>query len=228
LKVLVMLGSVAAVLVASAGLFFCLILPALVEYRLSSNLQERYGLEEEPAVGVSSNFPPDLLLGRIDRIEIRIDRLAREGIVLRDLDIDLEDVDVSVQNLLRGDLEREIRTATLRAEVPEESINEYLRDNNLGLEGGEIDVHPRDVVYQSEDAFFGFPTSVVLDLRVVGPRTVEVIPQEVAVAGFRLPPFLARSVSSGGRTLELSELPLGTELVSVEPSEEAMVVWAER
>ena len=62
----------------------------------------------------------------------------RGGILLRDLRIDLKDVDVSVPSLLRGDLEREIRSGSLRAEVPEESINDYLRENDLGLEYGEI------------------------------------------------------------------------------------------
>ena len=54
---------------------------------------------------VSSDFPPRLLLGRIDRIQLQIDRLKREGFLLRDVHIDLGDV--SMLSLLRGDLERE-------------------------------------------------------------------------------------------------------------------------
>ena len=47
------------------------------------------------------------------------------------------------------------------------------------------------------------------DLRVSGPRTIEVIPQEATVGGY--------------------ELPLGAELVSMEPSEEdALVARAEK
>ena len=68
-----------------------------------------------------------------------------------------------------------------------------------------------------------------LDLRGSDPRTIEVIPREVAVGGHELPPFFTRSLSSGGQTLTLSELPLGAELVSVKPSEEdALVVRAEK
>jgi LmeA-like phospholipid-binding len=217
------------VLLLVVGLFSYLLLPGLIESRFAANLQERYGLEQKPMVEVSSNFPPELLLGRIDRIEVQIDQLTREGILLRDLRIDLKDVDVSVPSLLQGDLEREIRSGSLRAEVPEESINDYLRENDLGLEYGEINVLPQDVVYQISEDRFGLPASVSLVLRVSGPRTIEVIPQEATVGGYELPSFFTRSLASGGRTLTLSELPLGAELVSVEPSEEdALVVRAEK
>jgi hypothetical protein len=230
LRLFLVLGFiVVGALLLVAGLFSYLLLPGLVESRLAANLQQRYGLEKKPMVEVSSNFPPELLLGRIDRIEVQIDQLTREGILLRDLRIDLKDVDVSVPSLLRGDLEREIRSGSLRAELPEESINDYLRENDLGLEYGEINVLPQDVVYQISEALFGLSASVNLDLRASGPRTIEVIPQEATVGGFELPSFFTRSLASGGRTLTLSELPLGAELVSVEPSEEdALVVRAEK
>lgn len=182
-------GGVAAVLLIVLGLFTYMLLPGLIEMPLAVNLQAGYGLEEKPSVEVSSNFPPELLLGRMDRIEIQIDSFTKEGIRLQDLRIDLKDVDVSVPGLFRGDLEREIRAASLVAEVPEESINEYLRENDLGLEGGEIDVRPDEVVYRSTDVFFGFPASVGLDLRVAGPHIIEVVPQEVTVVGLPLPPL---------------------------------------
>ncbi len=133
---LVVIGVVAAILLIVLGLFTYRLLTGVIEMSLAANLQAGYELEEEPSVEVSSNFPPELLLGRIDRIEIQIDSLKKEGIRLQDLRINLRDVDVSVPSLFRGDLEREIRAASLVAEVPEESINEYLRENDLGLEGG--------------------------------------------------------------------------------------------
>ncbi len=159
---------------------------------------------------------------------MHIDRLRREGILLREVRIVLEEVNLSVLSLWQGDLEREIQAASLVAEVPEESINDYLRENDLGLEGGEIDVRPQGVVYRSSDAFFGFSASVELDLRVAGPYTVEVIPQEATVGGFPLPSFLEEPLASGGRTLTFSELPLNTELMSVEPERNTLVIQAGR
>ncbi len=228
MKILIVVAMVAGILLLVVGFFSYLVLPGLIESRLAASLQERYGLEEKPEVELSSGFPPELLLGHIDRIEVQIDQLEREGILLRDVRIDLKDVDVSVPSLLQGDLEREIEAASLRAEVPEESINDYLRENELGLEYGEIDVLPQNVAYRISEALLGLPASVGLDLRVSGPRTIEVIPQEATVGGYALPSFFTRSIASGGRTLTLSELPLGAELVSVEPSQEdALVVRAE-
>ena len=64
---------------------------------------------------------------------------------------------------------------------------------------------------------------------MAGPHTIEVIPEEATVGGFSLPSFFTRSLSSGGRTLDLGTLPFGTRLVSVELSEEdALVVRAEK
>ncbi len=230
MRFLATLGIAALALLVLAGLFVYLLLPGIIESRLAASLRESYGLEEEPTVEVSSSFPPELLLGRMDRIEVRMNSFVQEGVRLRDVRVVLEDVDVPVRSLLSGgDLERETRAVSLVAEVPEGSINEYLRENELGLEGGEIDVRPQSVVYRSSGALFGLPASVGLELRVSGPGTVEVIPREAEVAGFALPAFLTRSLASGGRTLDLGELPLGTELESVEPSSgDALVVRARR
>ncbi len=230
MRLLAALGIAALVLLAVAGFFVYALLPDIIESRLAASLRESYGLEEEPTVEVSSSFPPELLLGRMDRIEVRMDSFVQEGIRLRDVRVDLRDVDASVRALLLGGgLERETRAVSLVAEVPEEEINAYLRENDLGLGGGEIDVRPQSLVYQSADALFWFPASVELDLRVSGANTIEVVPREAEVAGFPLPPFLTRSLTSGGRTLDLGELPLGTALESVEPAvRDVLVVRAER
>ena len=238
MRFLVVLGVAGAVLLLLAGIFVYALLPGVVENRISASLQERYELEERPAVKVSSSFPPELLLGRIDRVEASIDRMTRGGVALRDVRVDLEDVDVSVRSLLEGDVEREIGYVALRAEVPEEEINAYLRENNLGLAGGEMNVRKSGVIYRSEDALFGFPASVDLDLRVSvrehrqecvgGPRTIEVVPSDLVVGGFLLPPYVTRLLSVESRTLELGELPLGTELKGVGPEQNALVVRAER
>ena len=137
MRLLVMLGFVAAILLVLVALFSYLMLPGLIESRLAANLEERYELEQEPEVEVFSEFPPELLLGRVDRIEVRVDRPAPGSILLPDLRVNLEDIDVPVRSLWRGDLEPEIPTGSLVVEVPEESIEEYLRENVLGPESRE-------------------------------------------------------------------------------------------
>ncbi len=44
------------------------------------------------------------------------------------------------------------------------------------------------LIYRSEDAFFRFPASVELDLRVAGLRTVEVVLRDAVMGRFLLPP----------------------------------------
>lgn len=51
---------VVGVLLLVVGLFSYLVLPGLIESRLAANLQEGYGLENDPVVEVFSNFPPEL------------------------------------------------------------------------------------------------------------------------------------------------------------------------
>ncbi len=55
---------------------------------------------------------------RIQQIELQVDRFVQEGVLLRDLYINLEEVDISVRSLLQRNLEYESRSASLVAEVP--------------------------------------------------------------------------------------------------------------
>ena len=87
-----------------AGLFSYLVLPGVIEDQLAQNLQESYELQTEPEVEVSSDFPPELLLGRVDRIRVTIDSLSRRGLTFRNVRANLEDVDASVPGLLQGNL----------------------------------------------------------------------------------------------------------------------------
>src|SRR3712207_8515165 len=138
-KAVGILATAVAVLLLGVGLFSYLVLPALIERRLAANLRQEYGFDGEPEVRVFSGFPPGLLLGRVDRIEVHVDQTMQEGTLLRHVRMDLEGVDVSLPSILRGELEGEVRTTSLRAEVPEESINEYLRRHDLEWGGGKVE-----------------------------------------------------------------------------------------
>ncbi len=97
------------------GLSSHLGLPSEIESRFATNLREEYGLLLEPEVEVFSDFPPELLLGCVDRIGGQIDQLTREGKPLWDLRIEFRNADFSVWSLLRGDLERELQAGSLVA-----------------------------------------------------------------------------------------------------------------
>ncbi len=80
----------------AVAIFSYVMLPRLIVSRLA-DLKEQYGLKEEPTVEVYSSFPPELLMGRIDRIDVQVGQFVQEGVLLRGLYVNLENVDISVR-----------------------------------------------------------------------------------------------------------------------------------
>jgi len=110
------------VLLVLGGLFFYLVLPGVIEYLIAGRLQEALGTPTKPDVEVSSNFPPELLLGRIDRIQVAMDQMSVQGFVLYNARADLGGVKVSVPSLLEGYPRIETQSCSLSAGVPAEPI----------------------------------------------------------------------------------------------------------
>lgn len=118
---------VLGILLVLAGLFCYLVLPGVVEDQLAQRLQGALGLPTKPDVEVTSNFPPEMLLGRIDRV--RMDT----GV----LTADVRGAKVSILGLLRGEPGLEAESCSLGAEVPGTSTQQYLDCRSyLGLSGG--------------------------------------------------------------------------------------------
>ena len=103
-----------AVLSVLGGLFCYLVLPGLIENQLAGRLQAAFGATTEPNVEVSSNFPPELLLGRIDRIQVK----GLQSSAFYNAQADLRDVSVSVPSLLEGDPRIGARDCSLSIEAP--------------------------------------------------------------------------------------------------------------
>lgn len=116
-------ATVLVALLVVAGLFSYVALPGVIENRLAGILQERLGLQEKPEVEVSSDFPPELLLGRADRVRARTDQVSQQGVTFSDVQAELEGVEVSVASLLRGDQQVEAQSCSLTAEAPLVSLD---------------------------------------------------------------------------------------------------------
>jgi hypothetical protein len=112
------------VVLVLGGLFSYLLLPGLIENQLAQRLQGAFGAPTKPVVEVSSHFPPKLLLGRIDRIQMRIDQGSLQGVPLYNAQADLRGVNVSVPSLLEGNLIIETQSCSLSVEVPAVLINQ--------------------------------------------------------------------------------------------------------
>ena len=106
------------------GLFSYLVLPGLIETQLAQRLQEAFGAPTKPDVEVSSSFPPELLLGRIDRIQVRAEQISLQGVALYNARADLRGVNVSVPSLLEGNPIIETQSCSMSVEVPAVSIDQ--------------------------------------------------------------------------------------------------------
>lgn len=122
-----------AVVLVLGGLFCYLVLPGLVENQVAGRLQAAFGATTEPDVEISSNFPPELLLGRIDRIQVT----GLQSAAFYNAQADLRDVSVSVPSLLEGDPRIGARDCSLSIEAPAVFIDQDQAClGYLGLAGG--------------------------------------------------------------------------------------------
>ena len=130
------LATALVALLVLAGLFSYLGLPVVIEDQPAQRLREGFGSPAEPAVEVSSSFPPELLRGRVDRFEVGRTGWA-QGLALGVARAELRGVNVSVAGLLRGDLRVETQSCSLSAEAPAVSIDQDREClTYLGLNGG--------------------------------------------------------------------------------------------
>ena len=100
------------------GLLLYLVLPLAVESLLAWRLQSAFGTPTRPDVEISSTFPPMMLLGRIDRVQVTMDQASLQGAVLYNAKADLKDVSVSVPSLLEGSPTLETQSCSLSVESP--------------------------------------------------------------------------------------------------------------
>jgi hypothetical protein len=106
------------------GLLSYVVLPSLVEDQISRRLQESIGAPTKPEVEVSSSFPPEMLLGRIDRVKVRSDQMNLQGVAFYDARADLRGVSVSLPSLLEGSPRIETRSCSLGATAPAVRIDQ--------------------------------------------------------------------------------------------------------
>jgi LmeA-like phospholipid-binding len=106
------------------GLFSYLVLPGLVEDQIARRLQASVGTPTKPEVRVSSNFPPEMLLGRIDRVRVSADQMSLQGVAFYDARADLRGVSVSLSSLLEGSPRIEARSCYLGAAAPPVQIDD--------------------------------------------------------------------------------------------------------
>jgi hypothetical protein len=106
-------GTKLVVLLVLAVLFFYLVLPLVIESLIAGSLQTEFDTSTKPDVEVSSKFPPMMLVGRIDSVQVTMDQLSLQGRRYNNARADLEGVSVSVPSLIAGNLEYETEGCSL-------------------------------------------------------------------------------------------------------------------
>src|SRR5215203_787679 len=96
-------GRKLVVILVLVVLVLYLVLPLVMESLIAWRLQTALGTPTKPDVEVSSTFPPMMLLGRIDRVQVTIYN-ARA---------DFKDVSVSVPSLIDGNLAIEAESCSI-------------------------------------------------------------------------------------------------------------------
>jgi len=109
-------GRKLVILLVLVVLFLYLVLPLVIESLLAQKLQTAFRTPTKPDVEVSSNFPPELLVGRLDRIQVRMEQANLQGAVLYNAEADLKGVSVSVASLVEGNPTIEIQSCSISAE----------------------------------------------------------------------------------------------------------------
>ena len=111
-------GRKLVVLLVLVVLVLYLVLPLVIESLIAWRLQTAFGTPTKPDVEVSSNFPPMMLLGRIDRIQVRMDQANLQGVAVYNAQADLKGVKVSVPSLVEGNPTIETQSCSISTETP--------------------------------------------------------------------------------------------------------------
>jgi hypothetical protein len=112
------------VLLVLVGLFLYLVLPLGIESLIAWRLQTTFGTPTKPDVEVSSNFPPMMLFGRIDKVRVTMEQANLQGAVLYNARADLRGVIVSVPSLIEGTPTIETQSCSLSVDAPPIFINQ--------------------------------------------------------------------------------------------------------
>jgi hypothetical protein len=112
------------VLLVLVGVFSYLILPGLIEGQIANRLQTAFGTPTKPEVQVSSNFPPMMLLGRIDEVRVTMEQANLNGAILYNTRADLEGVEISLPQMVQGSLDVTTTSCSLNVDSPPITITE--------------------------------------------------------------------------------------------------------
>jgi DUF2993 family protein len=194
-------------------------LPALLEYAVATDVQNRLGIEKQPEVNLRSDPPLNMLKGEFSGGRIAMRNVDLGGVRAERASIDLDPFDIDVWDTMKNGrvVDREPLSGALRIEVSESEIARLAqKDSPMPVES--FEVQKGGVVVGSEASALGttFPISVEGDLAVDNGNLV-FEPQAIEAAGVPVPDELADRLLSGADfEYPLDRLPYQTRITGVE------------
>lgn len=192
-----------------------LLLPVVAERKLSKIILSQVEKIDKLDIELVSFPSMEILLGKIDFVEISAEKPVYQDLLIRSLDLKYKDV------LLKGNT-FEGENTYLRILITEEDLNNYLKNTSPDLADLEISLKPDQVLLVGKIPFL----NTKLNLRVAGDFLVnneenKVIfqPEEMKVERLNIPVNLvSKYIEDAYFTLDLNQLnfPLEIDRVKVE------------
>jgi hypothetical protein len=202
-------------------------LPALLEYAVATDVQNRLGLEKQPEVNLRSDPPLNMLRGEFSggRIDLRNVDL---GVVRAEkASIDLDPFDIDVWDTMKNGrvVDREPLSGALQIEVSEDEVARLV-EKRSELPVTSVGITMDGLVVGSEARILGadVPVSVQGNL---GLRDDVLVfePQSLEAAGVPVPDELADRLTDGAVfECPLDRLPYQTRITGVETEEGQLVI----
>ncbi len=198
-------------------LFLEIFLPGVVEKRVKSEIKN-YS-EDVSNLEVSVNaFPAwNLIFSRADRIDINADYINLDGLLLRDISAQYEDIIIE-NGEIKGN------NTDLRINISEKNLNQYINNHYNDLGDFEINLNPGQVFMKGDISILN--TSISLQLNgkfmLVSPNEIKFNPTNIKIENLTISEDLIREyIKDFGFSFNLSDLnfPINVEKIKVENDE---------
>ena len=202
-------------------------LPALLEYAVATDVQNRLGLEKQPEVRLKSDPPLAMLKGEFSGGHIAMKNVDLGGVRAEKASANLDPFDIDVWDTMKNGrvIDREPLSGDLRLEVSEDEVSRLASARSEKPVTG-VDVEKSGVVIGSEARILGadVPVSVHGNL---GLRDDALVfePQGLEAAGVPVSDELAdRLIDGVVFEYPLDRLPYQTRVTRVETEEGQIVI----
>ena len=201
-----------------------LLLPRLASRQLEEILRRETEQIESLKIAVSSFPAPEILLGRLDFVDIKAAGVIVEGLYLDSLSVEYRDI-ILRDHSFTGD------NTFLEILVKEEGLNQYIQTKYPELKDFKLVLLPGQVLLGGVINFLEATINLQLTGRlfITEQAEVEFIPENLQVEDVQIPVNLIRKyVNQPGFSFDLKELAIPLRIDRIEVSTGALRIIGEK